>query len=104
MDENEPRTIDQGEARSGADNEGAGRKQTAGKDRRSKWQEFYLARLERLAALRGEVCGSQVSDEERHWKTDLVNRAIYSCFCDCVELEVKDEAREVLKEASGKTQ
>lgn len=54
-------------------------------------QRFFLSRLERLVALR--------SAPDAHlevWQQALVNRAIYSTYCDCVELGLGPNARTVL--------
>ena len=51
-------------------------------------QRFFIGRLERLVTMRRNT--------ELHfeaWQTSLINRSIYSTYCDCVEQELADEAR-----------
>lgn len=63
------------------------------------WKGFYLKRLERLVALEEDLESRRADpDEERDWKARLLRKAIYCSFCDCIALDVKDEARELLKE------
>ncbi|HLG50045.1 MAG TPA: hypothetical protein VKY56_00205, partial [Chloroflexota bacterium] len=55
-------------------------------------QRFFLARLERLLALRRNP---EVFTEP--WHASLVNRAIYSTYRDCVALGLAEEARTMLR-------
>ena len=70
---------------------------------RGDWQQFSLQRLERLISLETELNNPDAeTDEEHDWKARLVRKAIYCSFCDCIALDVKDEAREMLKETVKK--
>jgi len=104
MSEDEPEPSHAKGGESSKPNEEAARKPLGGRGKRGRWQEFYLKRLESLVVLKSELSSAKSGDKEYEQKLDLINRAIYSCFCDCIELEVKDEAKELLKEASGKAQ
>jgi hypothetical protein len=55
-------------------------------------QRFFLGRLERFVSMRD---GSSARFDS--WQTALVHRAIYSTYCECVELGLADEARLLLK-------
>ncbi len=51
-------------------------------------QRFFIGRLERLVTMRRNT--------DLHleaWQTSLVNRSIYSTYCDCVEQGLADEAK-----------
>ncbi len=64
-------------------------------------QLFFLLRLERLLRLRREhAILSSTSD----WWAKLLNRAIYSTFCDCIELGVGEDARGLLAHDQATTQ
>ncbi len=56
----------------------------------TEWQVFYLLRLERLLKLRREHPTLMVSD---FWWSRLLNKAIYSTYCECIEQGVGEEAR-----------
>ncbi len=58
-------------------------------------QRVFLLRLRRLTWLR-RSCAGQLDETV----LKVLDRAIYSTFCDCVELGVTDEARQVLKNAA----
>jgi hypothetical protein len=56
-------------------------------------QVYFLRRLERLAGLqRDEVTWVRLNDAGQ----ELVRRAIYSTYCDCVDGGTEQEARQVL--------
>ncbi len=55
-------------------------------------QRVFLLRLRRLTWLR-RSCADQLDSSV----LKILDRAIYSTYCDCVELGVTDEARQVLK-------
>ncbi len=54
-------------------------------------QRFFLGRLERLVAVRNAP-----DSHLEPWQRVLVHRAIYSTYCDCVELGLTEEARILL--------
>lgn len=54
-------------------------------------QLHFLRRLHRLLRLRGEQTG-QLNEEG----VRLIDRAIYSTYCDAVDLGVMDEAQKLL--------
>jgi len=57
-------------------------------------QRIFLLRLRRLIWLRRN-CAGQVDDSV----LKVLDKAIYSTFCDCLEVEVAEEARRLLKQA-----
>jgi hypothetical protein len=69
----------------------AGRREWIDTARYSVVQRFFLGRLERLVALR-----SAPDSHLEPWQQTLVNRSIYSTYCDCVELGLGSNARTVL--------
>ncbi len=56
----------------------------------SEVQLFFLLRLERLLRVRREHAALASSSD---WWAKLLNKAIYSTFCDCIELGVGEDAR-----------
>ena len=56
-------------------------------------KEYFLARLERLVALRA---GLEASLKVEPWKKKALNHAIYSTMLDCNEQEVIEEAKLIL--------
>ncbi|MGE5620826.1 MAG: hypothetical protein ACM3US_16380 [Sphingomonadaceae bacterium] len=56
---------------------------------------MFLLRLRRLLWLR-RSCVGQLEDSI----LKVLDRSIYSTYCDCIELEVGEEARQLLKQAS----
>lgn len=56
-------------------------------------QLFFLLRMERLLRLRREH--AQLSNSADWW-AKLLTKAIYSTYCDCIELGVGEEARKLL--------
>lgn len=54
-------------------------------------QLHFLRRLNRLLRLRAEQAG-QLNDDGVH----LIDRAIYSSYCDAVDLEIGGEAQKLL--------
>ncbi len=59
-------------------------------------QALFLIRLNRLLHLRQEAATRQLEDE---WRLKLISKAIYSTFCDCVELGVAEDARTLFERA-----
>jgi hypothetical protein len=57
-------------------------------------QLHFLARLERLVALRNSY---QTDSPREVWLLKAINRAIYSTLRDCIEAGVGEEARAILK-------
>jgi len=53
-------------------------------------QALFLIRLNRLLHLRQEAVARRLDGE---WRLKLLSKAIYSTFCDCVELGVAEDAR-----------
>lgn len=59
----------------------------------SEEQEFFLRRLERLASLqRNEVMWQRLNEAGQ----ELLRWAIYSSYCDCVDLGIEHAARRAL--------
>ncbi len=56
---------------------------------------FFLARLRRMVAVRREQ-GPLLQTGELELR--LLDKAVYSTFCDCLDLGVGDEARAVLRQ------
>ncbi len=63
-------------------------------------QRFFLMRLERLLRLREEYESLLDADD---WETRLLTKAIYSTYCDCLQLGVGAEARERLARKGSRT-
>ena len=57
-------------------------------------QRMFLLRLRRLIWLR-RSCVGQLDDSVLR----VLDKSIYSTYCDCLELEVGDEARKLLRQA-----
>ncbi len=53
-------------------------------------QLFFLLRLERLLRVRRNHTALANSND---WWAKLVSKAIYSTYCDCIELGVGEDAR-----------
>ncbi len=58
-------------------------------------QRMFLLRLRRLLWLR-RSCVGQLDDSILR----VLDRSIYSTYCDCLEMGVGEEARQLLKQAS----
>jgi hypothetical protein len=58
------------------------------------YRSFFLARLARFVALREQYVG--IADEDLNLAR-LLNKCIYSSFCDCLDLGVGEEARTILR-------
>lgn len=56
----------------------------------SEVQLFFLLRLERLLRIRREHAALSISSD---WWAKLLSKAIYSTYCDCIELGVGEDAR-----------
>ncbi len=57
-------------------------------------QRMFLLRLRRLLWLR-RSCAGQLEDHA----LKVLDKSIYSTYCDCIELDVGEEARQLLKQA-----
>ena len=68
-----------------------------GPDVATETQALFLGRLKRLLERRHGAGGSKLAPEQRL----MLDRAIYSTFCDCLELDVSSQARLLLKEAQA---
>ncbi|MHB1004273.1 MAG: hypothetical protein ACYC3S_01375 [Chloroflexota bacterium] len=53
-------------------------------------QSLFLGRLVRLLRQRRDYASVLGADD---WRMKLLNKAIYSTFCDCLEIGIADEAR-----------
>ena len=53
-------------------------------------QLFFLLRLDRLLRVRREHTTLANSSD---WWAKLLSKAIYSTYCDCIELDVGEDAR-----------
>ncbi|HWP29520.1 MAG TPA: hypothetical protein VFB73_00435 [Chloroflexota bacterium] len=56
-------------------------------------QLFFLMRLSYLVRRRKEEMASL---DPSHWKYKLLNKALYSTYCDCVQEGVGEEAKVLL--------
>ena len=65
----------------------------------SSLQLLFLLRLVRMLRLKQKYDNLPASEQ---WIVELLNRSIYSTFCDCLEQGVADEARSLM--AKGVTQ
>jgi hypothetical protein len=64
-------------------------------------QSFFLVRLGRLLRLKQLYSGLSGQEE---WVPKLLNKAIYSTYCDCLEQGVTDDARSLIdKGGSGQS-
>lgn len=70
--------------------EGSGQ---VGAQTHSPTQLFFLQRLERQLRLSEEYATLLKPDA---WETTLLQKAIYSTYCDCLQLGVAPEARDLL--------
>ncbi len=57
-------------------------------------QRFFLARLRHLVALRRER-GTRLETGGSDLR--LLDKAVYSTFCDCLDLDARDEARAIVR-------
>ncbi len=57
-------------------------------------QSFFLLRLGRLLRLRQLYSGLSGQEE---WVPKLLNKAIYSTYCDCLEQGVSEDARTLIE-------
>jgi hypothetical protein len=64
-------------------------------------QLFFLMRLSFLVRRRKEELASL---DPSHWKFKLLNKALYSNFCDCVEEGVGEEAKVLLGQQQSREQ
>ena len=61
-------------------------------------QWLFLRRLESLAAKRTQNDGRLHRDD---WRVRLLDKALYSTYQDCVELNLITEAREIIQQIRG---
>ena len=59
----------------------------------SELQQFFLLRLERMLRVRREHAA--LASSEDNWSR-LLSKAIYSSYCDCIELKVGGDAKTLL--------
>lgn len=57
-------------------------------------QKLFLQRLSDLADKRRQFEGQLENDD---WHHRLIDKALYSTYIDCLNLDVRDEARRVLE-------
>ncbi|HEX2173312.1 MAG TPA: hypothetical protein VHL09_12805 [Dehalococcoidia bacterium] len=57
-------------------------------------QSFFLLRLGRLLRLKQLYSGLSGQEE---WVPKLLNKSIYSTYCDCLEQGVTDDARALIE-------
>ncbi len=60
-------------------------------------QSFFLKRLERGIHLREEYA---VLGQSGDWWMKLLDRFIYSSFCDCLDLGVGEDARRLMRKST----
>lgn len=68
-------------------------------DKYSSLQSFFLRRLSRLLQLRQEQSSQLNGDGLR-----LLDQAIFSIYCDCVDLDVGAEAQKVIQQLTVSSQ
>ena len=61
-------------------------------------QLLFLLRLVRILRVKQKYDSLPGTDA---WISTLINRSIYSTFCDCIEQGVGDEARSLIAKGSG---
>ncbi len=64
----------------------------------SRLQTFFLLRLTSLLERRGAAKDLSPDD----WRLKLLNKAIYSTFCDCTEQGVADDARKLFAQTRAR--
>jgi hypothetical protein len=62
-------------------------------------QRFFLQRLDRIVSVRRER-GPLLDAGDLDLR--LLDKAVYSTFCDCLDLGVGDDARAILRDQFGK--
>lgn len=60
-------------------------------------QLFFLLRLERALRKRNEYKEYAGEFQDKDPTAKLLNRGIYSTYCDCIDLGVGNEAREFMR-------
>jgi hypothetical protein len=65
----------------------------------SPWQSLFLARLARFLNQEDEW---RLRVPAGDWHTQLIHRAIYSTYCDCVTLGLAEDARELVRRNQGR--
>ena len=73
----------------------AGLRNKPGLQSYSPFQLLFLLRLARLLRERQEWARKLSSND---WRIKLLNKAIYSTFCDCVEQGVAEDARSLFEQ------
>jgi hypothetical protein len=64
----------------------------------SQLQSFFLMRLGRLLRLKQLYSGLSGQEE---WVPKLLNKAIYSTYCDCLEQGVTEDARALIEKGGA---
>jgi len=62
-------------------------------------QTLFLQRFQALMAKRQQHAGNILPDD---WRMRLIDKALYSTYVDCLQLDVRDEVREILRRERGK--
>ena len=68
-----------------------------GPDVASETQALFLLRLRSLLDRRHGAAGGKLTTEQQL----MLDRAIYSTFCDCLELKLSSQARSLLRQAQA---
>ena len=69
------------------------REASGGFGRHTPTQAFFLARLQDFIVRRQQ----SPEGEGKEWQSRLLDKALYSTYCDCLDLGLGDEAREQLR-------
>ncbi len=59
------------------------------------FQTLYLLRLQSLITKKQQAAGRM---EPRDWRLKLLDKALYSTYRSCVDLNIADEARNLLRQ------
>jgi hypothetical protein len=57
-------------------------------------QTLFLQRFQTLLSKRQQHVGNLRPDD---WRMRLIDKALYSTYLDCLQLDVRDEVREILR-------
>jgi len=61
-------------------------------------QTLFLQRFQTLMTKRQQHAGNALPDD---WRLRLIDKALYSTYVDCLQLDVRDEVREILRRWRG---
>jgi hypothetical protein len=61
-------------------------------------QRFFLQRLDHVVSVRREHAASL---EVAEFDLRLLDKAVYSTYCDCLDLGIGDDARAILRDQYG---